>query len=519
MGKRGISLIIIVLGLIFILPFTSSFNFQSDNSFLLGDLEDVVINSPINNQTIIYNSSSGLWYNDLISSGGSGNISGSGTTNFIPKWTSSTVLENSVLSFLGSTLSYNAPVGTDNSVLVKDSLNGIRTDEIDSKVWGTSLMDGSGSANYIPYWSDSDSLTYDEEGLYWNDVKNYLGVGISDPIYPLHVNGNAHLGNIVYVSGASPRFFLEDTSLGDVNWQVMVNLDDLSFWGNNANTKYVTYKNGGNVGFGTDTPVNKLDIEGAMVIGATYSGTNTAPTNGLLIEGNLGIGTTAPESSLHISNNIPAIILYDINGNQTWKIKTNNVFKIQDITSGFDPFVIDQNALDDLMYLDSTGVGILTTTPQNTLNVIGDGNFTGELIWDRAYSQTAYHNETTPLTITLTTEDLYYNITGLHLDYNNSIHMDGQAVIERTSMYQLSGSLSFSGGNSGLYRYNLFVNNVEEHACGSMRTTSTSQLGSLSINCLVYLEEDDIVNMRVKDTTSPVQDVNIYTLTFNMVEL
>ncbi len=60
----------------------------------------------------------------------------------------------------------------------------------------------------------------------------------------------------------------------------------------------------GNVGIGTTTPQNKLDIEGGAVIGATYSGTNTAPTNGLLVEGNVGIGTTAPQRELHVNGDI-----------------------------------------------------------------------------------------------------------------------------------------------------------------------------------------------------------------------
>lgn len=137
----------------------------------------------------------------------------------------------------------------------------------------------------------------------------------------------------------------------------------------------------------------------------------------------------------------------------------------------------------------------------------------------KAYAQTAYHNETDPLVIDLVTEDVYENITGLHLDYNNSIYMNGQATIGKTNMYHLTGSISFNGGNSGVYRYNLFVNDAEEHACGAMRTTTSSSIGSMSLNCLVYLEEGDVVNMRVKDTTSPVQDVNIYTLTLNMVEI
>jgi hypothetical protein len=57
----------------------------------------------------------------------------------------------------------------------------------------------------------------------------------------------------------------------------------------NANTEGVRLLASGNLGIGTQTAQNKLDIEGSAVIGTTFSGTTVAPTNGLLVEGNAGL--------------------------------------------------------------------------------------------------------------------------------------------------------------------------------------------------------------------------------------
>ncbi|MEI7720180.1 MAG: tail fiber domain-containing protein [bacterium] len=53
------------------------------------------------------------------------------------------------------------------------------------------------------------------------------------------------------------------------------------------------------IGRSPGTPLNTLDVNGAVAIGS-YAGVSTGPSNGLIISGNVGIGTTTPYSRLTV---------------------------------------------------------------------------------------------------------------------------------------------------------------------------------------------------------------------------
>lgn len=92
---------------------------------------------------------------------------------------------------IGASTSSDSLVTLDNGLL--------KTRTVDSRVWGTSLVDGdgNGSAGFIPYWSDSNSLTQ-SSNLFWDSGNSRLGIGTSSPLYSLDVRGNSYIsGNLI----------------------------------------------------------------------------------------------------------------------------------------------------------------------------------------------------------------------------------------------------------------------------------------------------------------------------------
>ena len=55
----------------------------------------------------------------------------------------------------------------------------------------------------------------------------------------------------------------------------------MEFQAGGSSVLYITGQS--NVGVSVSTPVNKLDIEGSLAVGASYSGVITAPLNGAIL--------------------------------------------------------------------------------------------------------------------------------------------------------------------------------------------------------------------------------------------
>ncbi|KKN13575.1 hypothetical protein LCGC14_1004970, partial [marine sediment metagenome] len=183
-----------------------------------------------------------------------------------------------------------------------------------------------------------------------------VGIGTTSPAEKLDVAGN------ILLQSTGPRLLFNETDTTDRNWNILSNAGDLFFQEADAAfssfTTRVTFEEGGNVGIGTTSPF--LNVGSA-------SGDYSAGNTGLHAKGTVGIliaeGSTV--GRLHLADS----------GATAGKLNffldyRDDALKFQAADDSLNPSTV--------MTIEHDGnVGIGTTTPQNLLNVDGDGNFTG----------------------------------------------------------------------------------------------------------------------------------------------
>ncbi len=136
-----------------------------------------------------------------------------------------------------------------------------------------------------------------------------VGIGTTAPTADLEVKDSGGLSQILVDGSVSAilhaggplavELWLDQTGGGNTNRKLVSSGGALIFYSDVNEHMRIT--SSGNVGIGTTTPQSKLDVEGGMAVGATYSGTSAAPANGMIVEGNVGIGTTTPSQRLEVA--------------------------------------------------------------------------------------------------------------------------------------------------------------------------------------------------------------------------
>jgi uncharacterized protein (TIGR02145 family) len=301
-------------------------------------------------------------------------------------------------------------------------------------------------------------------------------------------------GNVVLETGATPA-----GSTGYIQFNDAGNLGaDFNLFWDNTNKR---------LGIGETTPKNKLDVEGGGVIGAAYSGTNTAPSNGLLVQGNVGIGTVTPNNLLSVYQ------LIDFNntdyntklgyqaGKNIVEGATRNTFI--GYQAGMASSTASTNAADY-----NTGIGyqtlyLNTTGQRNTANGHGAlrNNTTGS--YNTANGMYALLNNTTGNYNTAVGDSvLNYNTTGTgsialgyRAGYNNTTGSNNIVIGYQTDLPAVDSSNMLSIGNL-IYATGLtaFANPSSAVSSGNVGIGTTSPGTKLEVAGAIKVGTQDTCN-------------------------
>ena len=118
----------------------------------------------------------------------------------------------------------------------------------------TGTVDGTGAANKLAIWSDTDTLTNDT-CLHWDTSNDRLGIGTITPTQKLHISGSAtDVGIRIDNSATNGRdWFLYSRAASGVKF---------SIYDFDASADRLGIDENGNVGIGTITPDEKLTVAG-----------------------------------------------------------------------------------------------------------------------------------------------------------------------------------------------------------------------------------------------------------------
>ncbi len=125
---------------------------------------------------------------------------------------------------------------------------------------GGGAVDGSGTANYVTKWSDTDTIT---NSIIYDNGTN-VGIGTITPDHKLRVNGDARLGNLHIktsdfgTGGTGKTIYADGAGTGVLGF-----ISTTAFDFSNGSTSRVRIDSSGQVGIGTTSPNAKLDILGA----------------------------------------------------------------------------------------------------------------------------------------------------------------------------------------------------------------------------------------------------------------
>lgn len=337
----------------------------------------------------------------------SGTVDGTGTTNYVAKWQDSDTIEDSVIYDDGT----NVGIGTSSpSSILETSSNGNLV---------TITQSSAGNIfNGIRFKAYSGGIN---GGLIWNQATGEVRLSTLTSYFPtFYSNGSEAMrintaGNVgIGTTGPISKFsVLGDSSTSNIPTVRVESSNSVS------NIHFLTASTGSNAA--TDGFYVGVNGTTAYILNrestSLYLGTNGNIIQTISSSGNVGIGTTSPSDKLEVggTSGNTNMIISDSSANSEVGIKLQNDVKtwtIQNWGSGGDNLRILNNAGNTIQLWDDNGnVGIGTTTPTEKLHVFG-GASAIRIESTTNEASLKYDNSTTTARIKLANNDLKTELGG-----------------------------------------------------------------------------------------------------------
>ena len=246
------------------------------------------------------------------------------------------------------------------------------------------FIDGSGTANYIPKFSDSDTVT---DSVIYDDGTN-LGLGTITPSVDLHIyrNNTATTSSMLIDQAGSGDASLNFRLLGAQSWFLGIDNSDSNTFkigesSGFASNVHFAVDTSGNVGIGDDSPDASLELvelsKHPFMISNGASGDGDILT--VTLSGNVGVGSPIPEEALVVTHNngtTSAIFNRTGTGGNVIEVKNNDGSMYFGLAGSLEPFIISDGAVlsrDYFVVAQGGNVGMNEDSPDAVLEISEEG--------------------------------------------------------------------------------------------------------------------------------------------------
>ncbi len=124
-------------------------------------------------------------------------------------------------------------------------------------------------------------------------------------------------------------------------------------------------------------------------------------------------------------------------------------------------------------------------------------------------------------TFDITQSGIYENMTGLapgKLKGFKFVEDEGhnELMVEWAGTYQIDFAMSFSGQTQSVYGIAVAQNHDVNLNRNCYARRAGGKVGSISLTCIMELNEGDDINIQIEDEDNPPKDPTIYTLNLNV---